>query len=184
MVNVGNKFFSSQFSSHCKISFVIVSLVNWKKSIDVPCHIVSSWSCFLIVFDESVSFWSSYNIKRKWKVFWNIKSYRKQKGQFVLYSLKCLSNIIYSPYRVFTCSKILFCIFLNIKVCLISCHNLLYIWICQEKQKINFSKIAYFKGLEKKCFCKPLVKKFIWMDPKSNSKLCGDHFECPYITLE
>ena len=44
------------------------------------------------------------------------------------------------PYRVFTCSKILFCIFLNIKVCLISSHNLLYIWICQEKQKNKFFK--------------------------------------------
>ena len=67
---------------------------------------------------------------------------------------------------------------------LTSSHNLHYIWICQEKQEINFSKIAFFKGLQKKCFCKPLVKKLIWMDPNSNSKLCGNHFECPYITLE
>ena len=43
---------------------------------------------------------------------------------------------------------------------LISSHNLHYIWICQEKQKINFSKIAFFKGLEKKCFCKPLAKLY------------------------
>ena len=63
-------------------------------------------------------------------------------------------------------------------------NNLHYIWICQEKQKMNFSKIAFFKGLEKKCFWKRLVKKFIWMDPNSNSKLCEDHLEGPFITLE
>ena len=33
--------------------------------------------------------------------------------------------------------------------------------LCQEKQKIIFSKFVFFKGLEKKCFCKPLVKKLI-----------------------
>ena len=47
---------------------------------------------------------------------------------------------------------------------LISSHNLHYIWICPEKQKIFFSKIAFFIGLEKKCFCKTLVKNlFEWI---------------------
>ena len=54
----------------------------------------------------------------------------------------------------------------------------------QEKSKPYFSKIADLKGLEKKCLYKHLVKNIIWMDPKSYSKLSGDHFEYPYIILK
>ena len=112
-----------------------------------------------------------------------LKTYQKRKGQLVLYSLKSIWNVIYSPYRVFTCSKKFFCIFLNIKVCLDSCHNLLYIWICQERQ----NNISFKNCILQRTWKKVLLQSFdlfIWIDPISNSKLCWYRFECTYIILE
>ena len=54
----------------------------------------------------------------------------------------------------------------------------------KKNKKIIFQKLHTSNDLRKSAFANLWSNKIIWMDSKSNSKLCGDHFECPYITLE
>ena len=79
----------------------------------------------------------------------------------------------------FICTKILFCIFLDfIDVPDLTSEHAQYL----DQKKSHFARIAGFKKTRQKV----VLKIFWWieivsMDPKSNVKLLGDHFEYSYI---